>query len=77
MKDADTGLLGAFQKPLQTSNLGFLYILADTLHKIISSLTVYACLFSIMVLNENTKYISCVLLPVCMVAVAVGAVLNY
>jgi hypothetical protein len=45
LKDADTGLLGAFQKPLQNSNLGFLYIWADTLHKNISSLTVYACLF--------------------------------
>jgi len=38
LKDADAGLLGAFQKPLQTSNLGFLYIWADTLHKNISSL---------------------------------------
>jgi hypothetical protein len=57
MKDADTGLLGAFQKHLQTSNLGFLYIWADTVHKNISSQTVYACLFSIIVVIENTKYI--------------------
>jgi len=77
MKDADTGLLGAFQKPLQTSNLGFLYIWADTIHKYVSSLTVYVCLFSIMVLIENTKFIFCMLLPVCLVAVAVGAVLKY
>jgi len=41
LKDADGGLLGAFHKPLQTSNLRFLYIWADTLHKNISSPTVY------------------------------------
>ena len=58
LKDADAGLLGAFQKPLQTSDLGFLYIWADTLHKNISSLTAYACLFFI----GNTNYIYCMLL---------------
>lgn len=76
IEDADTVLLCLFQKPLQTSNLRFVFIWADTLHKNISSLTVYTSVFY-HGLVENIKYIYCMLLSVCMVAVAVGTVLQY